>query len=310
MTQAIEGYGRIRAVADRRVTGGRFAEGKMNILVVGGTKFYGIPMCEELLQDGHDVTIATRGNGKYFLSARHIKLDRSNYDDVKKALNGKEYDVIIDKIAYCSNDVKNLLENVRCKKYIQASSCSVYSEDKESIHEDSFNPADYHLVWMNRNDDYAEGKRQAERAALEYLDISQCIFVRYPVVMGPNDYTGRLKFYTNHIRQKKAMYVDDLDCKMSFIHEVEAGRFIACLIDKDISGAINGSSIGMISPREIINYIELCSGEEAIISQAGDVAPYNGAHADISYDLSKAGTTGFHFSQIDAWIFDLIKSIL
>lgn len=36
----------------------------MNILVIGGTRFFGIHMVNELLTAGHDVTIATRG--KYF----------------------------------------------------------------------------------------------------------------------------------------------------------------------------------------------------------------------------------------------------
>lgn len=33
----------------------------MNILVIGGTRFFGIPMVNELLAHGHNVTIATRG---------------------------------------------------------------------------------------------------------------------------------------------------------------------------------------------------------------------------------------------------------
>ena len=33
----------------------------------------------------------------------------------------------------------------------------------------------------------------------------------YPVVMGPHDYTGRLRFYIDHILQDKPMNVDDLD---------------------------------------------------------------------------------------------------
>ena len=32
----------------------------MKILVVGGTRYFGIPMVNALLAQGHDVTIATR----------------------------------------------------------------------------------------------------------------------------------------------------------------------------------------------------------------------------------------------------------
>ena len=48
------------------------------------------------------------------------------------------------------------------------------------------------------------------------------------------------------------------------------------MVDKDIEGAINGSSTGTISLREIINYVEENTGKHAILSDDGEVAPYNG----------------------------------
>lgn len=284
----------------------------MKILVVGGTRFFGIPMVKKLLAAGHDVTIATRGNAiiPFNEKIEQIVMDRSDYESVRSALEGKEYDVVIDKIAYSSNDVKTLLENVRCNKYIQMSTCSVYSNDHEGIKESEFEPDKHDLVWMDRNENYPEGKRLAERAALEYLDISKCIFVRYPVVMGENDYTGRLKFYAEHIKEEKPMYVDDPDFEMSFIHEKEAGEFIAHLVGKDIYGAVNGSSVGMISPGDIIKSYEEHLGKRAILEVKADPAPYNGALANISYDLSKAEATGFKFSFLKDWIYDLMESYL
>ncbi|SET06615.1 Nucleoside-diphosphate-sugar epimerase [Pseudobutyrivibrio sp. C4] len=284
----------------------------MNVLVVGGTRFFGIPMVEKLIADGHDVTIATRGlsDNPFKEVTKQIVMDRSDFDSVKSALDNKEFDVIIDKIAYSSNDVKNLLSNVSCKKYIQMSSCSVYSKDKENIKESEFNPQLHKLVWMNRNDDYAEGKRQAERATLEFLDSSQCVFVRYPIVMGENDYTGRLKFYINHIINSEAMFIDDLDCGMEFIHEKEAGYFIAHLVNTTVTGAINGSSKGMISTKSLVEFIEKQTNRKAILDDFGDAAPYNGALANISYDTTKARDTGFAFSSIDDWIYELIHSNL
>ena len=74
----------------------------MNILVIGGTRFFGIPMVEKLLQIGHDVTIATRGitNDRFGKSVKRIKLDIYDSDSVKLALSGKSYDVVIDKMGY------------------------------------------------------------------------------------------------------------------------------------------------------------------------------------------------------------------
>lgn len=101
---------------------------KMKILVIGGTRFFGIHMVNELLTNGHDVTIATRGKAsdEYGGRVRRITLERTDETSMKNALAGSCYDVVIDKIAYCSNDIRYVMEAVDCDKYIHMSSTSVY----------------------------------------------------------------------------------------------------------------------------------------------------------------------------------------
>ncbi len=284
----------------------------MNILIVGGTRFFGIPMVNFILNNGHNVTIATRGNHGNPFNERvhHIIMNKIDSNSVKNALGSQEYDVIIDKIAYSSNDVRSLLENVRCSRYIQMSSRAVYSGDRSLISENEFDAKNYKLTWMNRSEDYAEGKRQAERAALEFMDISKCTFVRYPVVMGKNDYTGRLRFYAEHIRNKIPMYIDGLNIGTSYINELEAGEFISYLVEHPTSGPVNGCSKGVISQKEIIEYMESKSGEKAILSENGDFAPYNGIKSETSFDCTKAERLGYNFSNISSWIFELINFYL
>ena len=100
----------------------------MKILVIGGTRFFGIHMVNELLEKGHDVTIATRGisSDEYGDKVKRIILERTNEESVKEALSGTHYDIVIDKIAYCSNDIKYVMEAVDCDKYMHMSSTSVY----------------------------------------------------------------------------------------------------------------------------------------------------------------------------------------
>lgn len=88
----------------------------MNILVIGGTRFFGIHMVNELLTAGYDVTIATRGKASdsFGDKVKRIFLERTKEESVREALSGTHYDVVIDKIAYCSNDIKYvMLYNVR-----------------------------------------------------------------------------------------------------------------------------------------------------------------------------------------------------
>ena len=100
----------------------------MKILVVGGTRFFGIPMVNALLFNNHEVTIATRGLTKdpFGNRVKRILFDRRNPDSVKEAFKDTHFDVVIDKIAYSSNDVKRLLDVVSCDRYILMSSTAVY----------------------------------------------------------------------------------------------------------------------------------------------------------------------------------------
>ncbi len=281
----------------------------MNILVIGGTRFFGIHTVKHLLEKGHAVTIATRGShgNPFGKKVHHLLMDKTDENSVKNVLSNQKYDVIIDKVAYSSNDVRSLLKNCHCKRYIQMSSCAVYQKEHLLISEHEFDMQNYPLHWIDRPADYAEGKRQAERAALEFMNITDCTFVRFPVVMGENDYTNRLRFYIQHICNRIPMFVDKLNTVTSYINEYEAGEFLSFLVDNPVSGAVNGCSKGMISQQEIIKYIEEKTAFYAIFSEDGDLAPYNGINSDISYHCAKAESLGFSFSEIHSWLFELLN---
>ena len=92
----------------------------MKILVIGGTRFFGIHTVNELIENGHDVTIATRGktSDEYGDKVKRIIFERTNETSVREALTGTHWDVVIDKIAYCSNDIRYVMDVVDCDKYI------------------------------------------------------------------------------------------------------------------------------------------------------------------------------------------------
>lgn len=281
---------------------------KMNILVIGGTKYFGIQTVNKLLSEGHEVTVATRGktSDKYGQRVRHIYLERTSEDSVKEALKGKHFDVVIDKIAYCSNDIRSVVEHVDCDKYIYMSTTAVYAPKKLDTKENDFDGFSNDFVWCDRAAfPYEQIKRQAEYALWQKYSEKNWIAVRYPFVLGKDDYTNRLKFYIEHVIKSIPMNVDNINCQMSFIRSDEAGHFIACLIDKDIHGAINGSSDGTISIKEIIEYVEKKTGATAKISEDGENAPYNGT-PEYSINTEKAKKTGFTFSSLSDWIYDLI----
>ena len=280
----------------------------MEILVLGGTRFFGIQMIEGLLRQGHNITIATRQNAKdrFGDKVSRIKVERTDPVSMKSAFKDKKYDVVYDKIAYCSNDIKYAMDSIDCNKYIYMSSTSVYDPKKIDTKEEDFNGIDKELVWCSRSDfPYDEIKRQAECALWQAYPNKNWIAVRYPFAIGEDDYTKRLLFYVEHTMKSIPMNIDNLNCQMGFIRSDEAGSFLAFLVDKNFNGAVNGSAHETISLNEIIQYIEKKTGTKAIITDDGDSAPYNG-EPEYSINTEKAENLGYHFSDLKDWIFDLL----
>jgi len=280
----------------------------MNVLVIGGTRFFGIPMVEELLNSGHEVTIATRGLSADSFGSRvkRLTLDRIDAQSLRSTLSGRHFDVIIDKLAYCSNDIKNLMNVADCDQYIHMSTTAVYDPKHLNTLESDFNGTAKELIWCSRPDfPYDEIKRQAECALWQQYPDRNWIAVRYPFVIGKDDYTKRLLFYVEHVMKSIPMYVDNLDCRMGFIRSDEAGRFLAFLAGKPFRGAVNGCSEGTVSIREILDYVEQKTGKKAILSADGDTAPYNG-EPEYSINTDLAASLGFRFSRLHDWIFELL----
>ena len=253
----------------------------MKILVLGGTRFFGIHMVNDLLDKGHDVTIATRGRTPDNFGGRveRITFERTDPASVREALAGKHFDVIIDKIAYCSNDIRMLMDAADFDRYIYMSSTAVYDPKHVDTKEDEFDGMKGELVWCNRQDfPYDVIKRHAEYALWQKYSDRNFTAVRYPFVIGRDDYTKRLLFYVEHAVKKIPMYIDNIDAQMGFVRSDEAGKF---------------------------DYVEKKTGCHALLADDGDNAPYNGEN-EYSINTDKAEALGFGFSDLKDWIYELI----
>lgn len=279
----------------------------MNILVLGGTRFFGIHLVKCLLSRGDHVTIATRGNIKapFGDEVESIIIERSTELSIKNALRGKYYDVIYDNLVYSSNDIKYLLDNINCKQYIITSTTSVYDKHLNTVEED-FNPRIGDVIWCSGSEyDYSKRKRYAEMALFQKYESQKAIAVRFPFVIGQDDYTNRLYFYVEHVVKKKPMYIENVNCQMGFVRSDEAGKFLAYLSKTDFTGSINGSSIGTISIKAILDYVIQETNIEPMLSESGEKAPYNGER-DYSISTERAQQLGFEFSDLKGWIYGLL----
>ncbi|PDY21915.1 epimerase [Bacillus cereus] len=280
------------------------------VLVLGGTRFFGKQLVEALLQEGHDITIATRGftEDSFGDTVKRIVVDREDGKLLEERLEGKCYDVVYDNLCYSSNAAEVICKVLRgrVKKYVMTSSMAVY-EPTLNLQEEDFNPYTYSITYGDRGDfTYGEGKRLAE-AVLFQRATFPVVAVRFPVVIGENDYTKRLQFYVENVVKQEPIVVDCLEGKLSFIHEKEAGEFLAWCGMGNIEGPINACSNGVVSTEEVIHFIEENTGIKALIQEVGDnIAPYNEV-TNCTLHNGKARELGFSFRELNAEIKNVLQ---
>jgi len=107
----------------------------MKVLVMGGTQFNGLALVNELVNEGHDVTVVNRGKSDKVELPRSVKrlyCDRTDTKQMKEVLGGLEFDCIQDMSAYQIEDVQLMEEIFRGSTghYIFASSTAIYDSTK------------------------------------------------------------------------------------------------------------------------------------------------------------------------------------
>lgn len=250
------------------------------VLVFGGTRFFGKELVKDLLLIGDDVTIFTRGNvsDEFGDSIKRLQGDKRAEEDIKMALEGLYFDVVYDTISYSSNDAMRMckLLDGKTKKYIVVSSVSVY-DNGNMLKERDFNPLTYDIKFGEREDfTYKEGKRQMESVLFKYAKFP-VMAIRFPVVIGKDDYTNRLKTYVYNVLNKKEIGCNVLNEKMNMISQGEAGIFLTWLRDLDINGPVNAACSGEISILDILEMITEKVGIEPNVKDINDneSSPYN-----------------------------------
>lgn len=289
----------------------------MNILVLGGTRFFGKKLVELCIENGHDVTILTRGqSGNPFGTAvKQLIVNRDDRDALENALAHTAWDIVYDNICYSPNEAHTICELLKgkTKKLVFTSTLSTYEVDGKVKKEEDFDPYHYQILMGDRNEfSYGEGKRQAEAVLFKEASFP-VVAVRFPIVMGEHDYTRRLHFHVERILHDQPISLPNIDAQMSYITDEEAANFLYFAGMTPIEGPYNATASGAMSLKELLALIEEKSGKRAKISLVGgdeeSQSPY-GVPADWYMTNAKAEKAGFTFSQLHDWLPKLVNTLV
>jgi nucleoside-diphosphate-sugar epimerase len=285
-------------------------------LVMGGTRFFGKHLVEKLLEQGIEVTVATRGltEDPFGDRVQRIRVDRTNAEEMKDAFADKQYDVVYDNICYTPHEAMMAINAFQGKvgRYIFTSTLSVYEYNEAGWSEEGFDPYNYLILLKKREDyDYREGKRESEAVFFQKADFP-VVAVRFPIVLGTDDYTRRLHFHVEHIANEQEFGLPNQDARMVFITAAEAGEFLAFLGDSRFQGPINACSTGVISLRDLIHLIEEEVGKTArVVSKTEErehMSPY-GIEQNWYMVANKAAEIGFTFRTLQDYLPQLIRDL-
>jgi nucleoside-diphosphate-sugar epimerase len=286
------------------------------VLILGGTRFFGKKLVEQLIREQVDLTIVTRGftSDSFGSSVKRLQADRTDQVALRSVLGSSTFDVVYDNICYTPQEAEDAVKLFagRVGRYIVTSSLSVYPFGEPRKRESDFDPYIYPLPESYPpKGDYAEGKRLVEAVMLQKAPFSVAA-VRFPIVLGHDDYTRRLHFHVEHVQQGLPLGIPNLNARMSFICSDEAASFLAWLGNSKLEGPVNACSHGEISPGQIISLITQATGRQAnILSEVEKVhmSPF-GIPQPWYMDTAKAESAGFSFQQLNDWLPNLIREIV
>ncbi|HET7628920.1 MAG TPA: NAD-dependent epimerase/dehydratase family protein [Bacillales bacterium] len=287
----------------------------MRILVLGGTRFFGKRLVERLLESGDEVTIATRGQTEdpFGDRVRRVQVDRTDEAVLKERVGSQPWDIVYDQICFAPDEAaiacRVFAEHTRF--YVYTSSMSVYDIGNGVLHEEAFDPYTYKIAAGDRNAfDYGEGKRLAEAVFLQQAPFPVAA-VRLPIVMGEDDYTERLVFHVDRVKNREPIVMPNRQAELVFISSEEAARFLEWIGKERLDGPYNACANGSISLDELLGMIETATGEKAVVQPEGEeknASPY-GIPKSWVMSNEKASKAGFPFTKLRDWLPGLIRAL-
>jgi 2'-hydroxyisoflavone reductase len=230
----------------------------MRLLVLGGTVFLGRHVAAAALERGHELTLFTRGRhgADLFPEAERLHGDRAG--DVS-ALDGREWDAVIDTSGYEAEHVGRLCERLadRVGHYVFVSSVNAYPAwPVEPVDEDA-------PVWES-GDDYGPQKAASERAA-EAAMPGRVASVRAGLICGPHDNVFRLPWWVRRIAAGGRVPAPGDSGR--FVQLVDARDLAAWMLDlaeQRVPGAFNGTApADRTTVREVLEAAIAATGSDA-----------------------------------------------
>jgi nucleoside-diphosphate-sugar epimerase len=287
----------------------------MNVLVLGGTRYFGRRLVEQLLKRGHEVTVASRHalTSTFEGSPTRVELSRDDAQAMHAQFSGRTYDVVVDQICMTPHQAKLAVDVFRsiAARYVMTSTISVYDPDGTKLREDAFDPRQAPIPTGTALD-YQAGKRGAESVFTQNAPFPVAL-VRVPMVLGEDDFTGRLEQHVAAVVRSERIVFHRTCEPLSMISSTNMGGFMSWVVEHDLVGPINAGSDGALTGLDVVRMTETLLGGAARIERSDDesdpqFSPYS-CPVSFTVDTTRAKDLGYAFDPVESWLPDAIRTI-
>ncbi len=289
----------------------------MKILIIGGNRFVGLRLSLALdVAAEHELHILNRTG-----QVGHVEnavIHKGNRAALHGSYLDRDWDVVVDFAAFTGAEVRETLQYFkRVNRYICISSSAVY-DGPSPWTEGAYDPYRWtkHEVPtdLEKENLYRFGKRQVEAELLQSPQFPALI-VRFPFILGVDDYTERLNFHFERVRDGQPIYFPSPEAKISVIQSEDAAQFLAWAIRQDITGPLNVASPQPLPLARMIKMIEATLGQKAILIEKPVNPPSESTYSpygwpdDAILDVTKVQSLGYSPKPLDSWLPGLIASL-
>ena len=206
---------------------------------MGGTRFIGKSLVRMLKEQGHQLTLFTRGLHSVPIGVEHVVGDRKNDIDLKK-LSGRKYDVIIDTSGRNLQDTQRVISQTGhpLSRFLYISSAGVYQKSEILPIEEHF-PIDGHSRHIGK----ALTENWLREEGIKFTSF------RPTYIYGPGNYNPIEKWFFDRIIHNRPIPIPDSgDTITQLGHVYDLSRAMIRSLQSDIA----------------INKIYNCSGKKSI----------------------------------------------
>jgi 2'-hydroxyisoflavone reductase len=246
-------------------------------LVIGGTRFIGRHLVEELLDHGYDVTLFNRGTHDDPFADRdavgHVEGDRTEEGALERAKLDVDPDAVFDMVAYKPREVRaatEIFSDVDAYVYVSSGDAYAREDVPKREGETPLEPCSREQATDESGETYGNRKAEGDRAVFAAAERGVAAkSVRPCVVYGPHDYTGRLDYWIDRVAEHDRVVVPgdgDLLWHRAYVEDVASALRVVAE-DGAAGEAYNVGDRRLVTIREKVELIaEALDTEVAVVT--------------------------------------------